>query len=390
MIQSLPRTELSVWAYYWFPNNKGLATYGLIGELYISENPFDPSTANQLENITSTGSYRNQMCFTSDGKYIILINSNGLEVYDPASGKLIKNISTSNYESITLSNDESKFIVCRNGFTTKIFEVGTWEQIGQIQTPGVSCAAWSPDDKKVALGRVSRNTSFANALVSIYDHSDKSNPSLSGEFRVEGNLTAIAWNSTGTKIVTGGENTFMPDTDDPQLPGKVGLQCVGGIVKHLGALTAIGCSTVNSYRRLWDTGFWAPVFADWGFQNRTTGLRISAPGRFEYRAVDSMVNPYLLGGALLKAFEDGIDNDIDPGQPENRNIYQAMEAGKQVKKLPMSLGDALDRLANDDVIKSSMPDEMYKVFQWYKNDEWERFMHTVTDWDMETYLDCLP
>ena len=167
---------------------------------------------------------------------------------------------------------------------------------------------------------------------------------------------------------TGGENTFMPDTDDPQLPGKIGLQCVGGIVSHLGALTAIGCSTVNSYRRLWDTGFWAPVFADWGYQNRTTGLRVSAPGRFEYRAVDSMVNPYLMGAALLKTFEDGIDNDIDPGEPENRNIYQAMEEGKQVKRLPMSLGEALDRLANDEVIKSAMPDEMYKVFHWYKND----------------------
>ena len=188
----------------------------------------------------------------------------------------------------------------------------------------------------------------------------------------------------------GGENTFMPDTDDPQLPGKIGLQCVGGIVTHLGALTAIGCSTVNSYRRLWDTGYWAPVFADWGFQNRTTGLRISAPGRFEYRAVDSMVNPYLMGSALLKAFEDGMDNDIDPGEPENRNIYQAMEAGKAVKRLPMSLGDALERLANDEVIKSAMPDEMYKVFHWYKNDEWEKFMATVTDWDLETYIDCLP
>ena len=77
---------------------------------------------------------------------------------------------------------------------------------------------------------------------------------------------------------TGGDNTFMPDTDDVQLPGKVGLQAIGGIVKHLGGLTAIGCSTVNSYRRLWDTGFWAPVFSDWGFQNRTTGLRVSAPG----------------------------------------------------------------------------------------------------------------
>jgi glutamine synthetase len=189
---------------------------------------------------------------------------------------------------------------------------------------------------------------------------------------------------------TGGDNTFMPDTDDPQMPGKVGLQCVGGIVTHLGALTAIGSSTVNSYRRLWDTGFWAPVFADWGYQNRTTGLRISAPGRFEYRSVDSMVNPYLMGAALLKTFEDGIDNNIQPGPPENRNIYQAMEEGKQVKKLPMSLGEALDRLANDEVIKSAMPDEMYKIYHWYKNDEWERFMHTVTEWDVETYLDCLP
>ena len=50
-------------------------------------------------------------------------------------------------------------------------------------------------------------------------------------------------------------------------------------------------STVNSYRRLWDTGFWAPVFADWGFQNRTCGLRVSAPGRFEYRAVEQPVLP---------------------------------------------------------------------------------------------------
>ena len=115
----------------------------------------------------------------------------------------------------------------------------------------------------------------------------------------------------------GGENTFMPDTDNPRMPGKVGLQAIGGIMAHLGALTAIGCSTVNSYRRLWDTGFWAPVFADWGYQNRTTGMRVSAPGRFEYRAVDSMVNPYLMGSALLKAFDDGIENNLDPGDPKS-------------------------------------------------------------------------
>ncbi len=188
----------------------------------------------------------------------------------------------------------------------------------------------------------------------------------------------------------GGDNKFMPDTKDQQKPGKVGLMAIGGIMAHLGALTAIGCSTVNSYRRLWDTGFWAPVFADWGYQNRTTGMRVSAPGRFEYRAVDSMVNPYLMGAAILKAFDDGIKNKLDPGEPEERNIYEAMEAGKQVKKLPMSLGEALEKLANDEVIKSAMPDEMYKVYHWYKNDEWEKFMSTVTEWDQQEYLDCLP
>ena len=31
---------------------------------------------------------------------------------------------------------------------------------------------------------------------------------------------------------------------------------------------------------------------------------------------------------------------------------------------------------------------MYKVFHWYKNDEWERFLGATTQWDLDTYLDC--
>lgn len=189
----------------------------------------------------------------------------------------------------------------------------------------------------------------------------------------------------------GGKNHFMPDPKiDARKPAPIGLHSIGGVIKHLGALTALGSSTVNSYRRLWDTGFWAPIFADWGYQNRTCALRISAPGRFEYRSVDSMVNPYLMGAALLKAFDDGVSNKLAPGEPEERNIYQAIDAGKKVKKLPMSLGEALTELANDDVIKSALPDEMYTVFEHYKRDEWETFMATVTDWDLNTYWDCLP
>lgn len=188
----------------------------------------------------------------------------------------------------------------------------------------------------------------------------------------------------------GGENMFMPDTKSGKKPGKIGLHCIGGVMDHLPALTAIGCSTVNSYRRLWDTGFWAPVYADWGYQNRTCGLRVSAPGRFEYRAVDSAVNPYLMSSAILAAFDDGLKRKLDPGEPESRNIYEAMEQGKQVKKLPLTFGDALERLSEDKVVKSALPDEMYRVFMHYKRDEWEKFLATVTSWDLETYWDCLP
>ena len=76
----------------------------------------------------------------------------------------------------------------------------------------------------------------------------------------------------------GDENMFMPDGDDPRVPGKIGLHAIGGVLEHLRALTCITSPTVNSYRRFADAGFWAPIFADWGFQNRTTALRISAPG----------------------------------------------------------------------------------------------------------------
>jgi glutamine synthetase len=67
-----------------------------------------------------------------------------------------------------------------------------------------------------------------------------------------------------------------------------------------------------------------------------------------------------------------------------------MDSGKDVKKIPLSLGEALEALDQDEVIKSAMPGEMYRVFEHYKRDEWERFMATVTDWDVKEYLDVLP
>ena len=90
--------------------------------------------------------------------------------------------------------------------------------------------------------------------------------------------------------------------------------------------------------------------------------------------------------------DDGIKNKIDPGEPEQRNVYDVLDeyADRGEKKLPMSLGEALDALEADEVVRSALPGEMWDVYMHYKRDEWEKFLATVTEWDIETYLDCLP
>ena len=86
---------------------------------------------------------------------------------------------------------------------------------------------------------------------------------------------------------------------------------------------------------------------------------------------------------------DGIERKLDPGEPEERNIYEAMEAGKEVKKIPMTFGDALDALEADEVVKSALPGDMYRVFMHYKRDEWERYCaQSATGTSRSTSTSC--
>ena len=187
----------------------------------------------------------------------------------------------------------------------------------------------------------------------------------------------------------GGTNELR-DPNELWLPAETGRHALGGMLTHLNALTAIGASTVNSYRRLNDTGMWAPVGASWGLQNRSCAVRVSSPDRFEFRVADSMVNPYLMQAALLAAVDDGIRNRIDPGEPEERNFAEVMASGEEIARIPTTLRDALDALAGDEVIKAALPGDMHGIYDWYKRDEWNRFIWQVSDWDVKTYLDCLP
>ena len=149
---------------------------------------------------------------------------------------------------------------------------------------------------------------------------------------------------------------------------------------------------MNSYRRFWDTGFWAPLFADWGYQNRTTALRVSAPGRFEYRSVDSAVNPYLSFAAIIKAMDGR-----HPAQPRPRTARRTAtstrpsRAARTSSEVPMTLGEALTALEQDDRDHGTRcRARCTGCSTTTRHDEWERYCATVSDWDVAEYLDILP
>ena len=96
-----------------------------------------------------------------------------------------------------------------------------------------------------------------------------------------------------------GHNVFH-DSDGICQLSDTGRHFLGGMLDHFGALMCVGNPSVNSYCRMWDFGFWAPVYKNWGWQNRTCTVRVAGGGRFEYRGVDSSCNPYLTIAALLR------------------------------------------------------------------------------------------
>jgi glutamine synthetase len=134
---------------------------------------------------------------------------------------------------------------------------------------------------------------------------------------------------------------------------QMAMHAVGGVLKHARAVLAFAAPTNNSYRRL-VPGFEAPVNLAMSARNRSAAVRIPmySPSpkakRMEFRCPDPSCNGYLMFSALLMAMLDGIENQIDPGQPLDRDIYEMTKAElAETPHTPASLEEALDSLGKD-------------------------------------------
>lgn len=194
-----------------------------------------------------------------------------------------------------------------------------------------------------------------------------------------------------------GKNVFACDPkDDPRGLGltETGYHFIGGILKHGRALCAAFAPTVNSYKRLVRQGgmayfSWAPVFNSYGSNNRTNSVRVPmGGGRCESRNADGAVNPYLAATLALAAGLDGVRNKIDPGQPNEDNLYAISEEERRargIEFLPQTLQEAVEAFAADPLVEATLGKELRDEFILYKRNEWEAYHLAISPWEIERY-----
>jgi len=188
-----------------------------------------------------------------------------------------------------------------------------------------------------------------------------------------------------------GKNAFY-DSSTPSQLSDIARWYMGGIIKHARSLAAVTNPGVNSYKRL-VPGFEAPVYIAWSEKNRSCLIRVPAKRgtstRIEVRHPDPTCNPYMALAAMLAAGMDGIRNRTEPPLPVDANIYRMTKEDREamgIESLPGNLGEALEELAKDEVIKNALGPHIYTRFMEAKYDEWQRYNIEVHPWEVKEYL----
>jgi glutamine synthetase len=195
-------------------------------------------------------------------------------------------------------------------------------------------------------------------------------------------------------IFKNGENLFAGDGVGGL--SQLAMYYIGGVIKHARAINAFSNPSTNSYKRL-VPHFEAPVIMAYSANNRSASIRIpfvipKKGKRIETRFPDSTANPYLCFTALLMAGLDGIINKIDPGPPQDEDLFElSPEEEAKLKTVAYSLDMALDALdADRDFLKMGgvMSDEMIDSYIKLKMEEVTKGRMTVTPLEYQMYYSC--
>jgi glutamine synthetase len=197
------------------------------------------------------------------------------------------------------------------------------------------------------------------------------------------------WDLTGT-------SSLLYDKNAEGGLSKLGRHFIAGVAEHLPALVALTTPSYNSSRRL-KPNAWASATTAWGFDNKEAALRVCSPFfqreeqsyNIEFKTSDASANPYLSLGAIIAAGLDGIERELDPGEPsEHDPAYLSEEdlAKGKVRPLPTSMTAALDALEADDYILGTLGDMLSRCYLGVRRSEAETFAANDLDFEIRNHF----
>jgi glutamine synthetase len=158
---------------------------------------------------------------------------------------------------------------------------------------------------------------------------------------------------------------------------------VGGLQAYLPRITPLFAPNVNSFRRM-RPSFSAPINLQWGYDNRSCGLRVPISDaqnrRIENRLPGADANGYLAIAASLVAGYIGMEEQLEPTELVAGNAYH------WARTLPKTLDEALDRMANCPRVKELLGAEFFQAFCTIKSAELDAYQGVISSWEREHLL----
>jgi glutamine synthetase len=182
------------------------------------------------------------------------------------------------------------------------------------------------------------------------------------------------------------ENAFAGDNKFGPVEGSDTFRWfLGGWMAHVQEMMVFYAPTINSYKR-YEDGSWAPTRIAWSYDNRTAGFRVVGKGkslRIECRIPGADCNPYLAFAAALASGLDGIENQIEPPDIFEGDIYEA----RHLPRVPYTLAQAVDNFETSDFAKQTFGEDVVEHYTHFFRTEIQNFNESVTDWERKRYFE---
>src|SRR5690242_14812534 len=177
-----------------------------------------------------------------------------------------------------------------------------------------------------------------------------------------------------------GQNIF---SNEDGSPSALFFSHIAGLQKYLPAAMSLFAPNVNSYRRI-TRYLSSPINVQWGYDNRTAGLRVpmSSPAarRVENRVGGADANSYLAIAASLACGYLGMREGLKPTEAITGSAHELPFS------LPRTLDESLKLLRECKPLMEVFGERFVRAYSAVKENEYETFSQVISSWEREHLL----